>query len=252
MAERVRGGLVLGKAESSAALVGGVASAYNLIMSLNSLDPSREEICRMGSAAVDAMASYLASIRDRRVYPQTTARQIRENLDKELPEEGVDFEDLLQIFREVFLPLSRHNAHPRMFGYVQAPGTAIAALADMLASTLNANLTAWRSAPAPVELERLTINWIKEILGYDGEAAGLFVSGGSMANFAALAAARRITELHRDLARSKGARSLSQNDAHVLFGGNTSFDRQISGSSWNRTGKCAQGRSGREFQDSHR
>ncbi len=191
MAERVRGGLVLGKAESSTALVGGVASAYNLIMSLNSLDPSREEICRMGSAAVDAMASYLASIRDRRVYPQTSARQIRENLDKELPEEGVDFEDLLEIFREVFLPLSRHNAHPRMFGYVQAPGTAIAALADMLASTLNANLTAWRSAPAPVELERLTINWIKEILGYDGEAAGLFVSGGSMANFAALAAARQ-------------------------------------------------------------
>ena len=136
------------------------------------------------------------------------ARQIRENLEKELPEEGVDFEDLLETFREVFLPLSRHNAHPRMFGYVQAPGTAIAALADMLASTLNANLTAWRSAPAPVELERLTINWIKEILGYDGEAAGLFVSGGSMANLAALAAARQ-SRAPSDLA-DKGARCLSQ------------------------------------------
>jgi len=45
-----------------------------------------------------------------------------------------------------------------MFGYVQAPGTAIAAIADLLASTLNANLTAWRSAPAAVEVERLTID----------------------------------------------------------------------------------------------
>jgi glutamate/tyrosine decarboxylase-like PLP-dependent enzyme len=78
-----------------------------------------------------------------------------------------------------------------MFGYVQAPGTAIAALADLLASTLNANLTAWRSAPAAVEIERVTIDWIKQIIGFDRNAAGLFVSGGSMANMAALAAARR-------------------------------------------------------------
>jgi glutamate/tyrosine decarboxylase-like PLP-dependent enzyme len=78
-----------------------------------------------------------------------------------------------------------------MFGYVQAPGTAIAAIADLLASTLNANLTAWRSAPAAVEIERLTIDWIKQIIGFDPKAAGLFVSGGSMANMAGLAAARR-------------------------------------------------------------
>ncbi len=146
----------------------------------------------MGDAAVDVMASYLTSIRDRRVYPQTTARQIREKLEKELPEEGVDFEHLLETIQDIILPMSRHNAHPRMFGYVQSPGAAIAAFADLLASTLNANLTAWRSAPAAVELERLTIDWIKQIIGYDAEAVGLFVSGGSMANFAALATARQI------------------------------------------------------------
>jgi glutamate/tyrosine decarboxylase-like PLP-dependent enzyme len=78
-----------------------------------------------------------------------------------------------------------------MFGYVQSPGTPIAAIADLMASALNANLTAWRSAPAEVEIERLTIDWIKQILDYPADATGLFVSGGSMANFAALAAARR-------------------------------------------------------------
>jgi glutamate/tyrosine decarboxylase-like PLP-dependent enzyme len=101
--------------------------------------------------------------------------------------------------------MSRHNGHPRMFGYVQAPGTAIAAIADLLASTLNANLTAWRSAPAAVEVERLTIDWIKQILGVNAEAGGLFVSGGSMANLAALAAARQ-AKAPADLT-SKGAHS---------------------------------------------
>ena len=162
----------------------------------------------MGNAAVDAMADYLASIRDRRVYPQTAAREIREKLESGLPDDGVGFERLLETFLEIIVPMSRHNAHPRMFGYVQAPGTAIAALADLLASTLNANLTAWRSAPAAVEMERLTINWIKQILGYDAKAAGLFVSGGSMANMAALAAARQ-SKAEFDLA-GKGAQSLPQ------------------------------------------
>ena len=66
----------------------------------------------------------------------------------------------------------------------------MAAVADLLAATLNANLTAWRSAPAPVEIEHLAIEWIKEALGCDPGAGGLFTSGGSLANFTALAAAR--------------------------------------------------------------
>ena len=154
------------------------------------------------------MANYLASIRDRRVYPRTTARQIREKLDRALPEEGIDFDRLLEIFNDVIVAASRHNGHPRMFGYVQAPGTAIAAIADLLASTLNANLTAWRSAPAAVEIERLTIDWIKQIVGFKADAGGLFVSGGSTANLAALATARR-AKAPPDLT-SKGAQCLRQ------------------------------------------
>lgn len=172
------------------------------------LDPSAEEIRRWGNAAVELMAEYLGSIRDGRVYPQTNARKIREKLERNLPENGADFERLLQAFREVIVPMSRHNGHPRMFGYVQAPGTAIAALADLLASTLNANLTAWRSAPAAVEIERMTLDWIKQIVGFHADAGGLFVSGGSMANFAALAAARRAKAPSDVL--NKGAQSLTK------------------------------------------
>jgi glutamate/tyrosine decarboxylase-like PLP-dependent enzyme len=171
------------------------------------LDPSPDEIRRWGSHAIDAMADYFASIRSRRVYPDTTSAAIRQTLGSKLPDEPADFDNLLTTFRDI-VELSRHNGHPRMFGYVQAPGTALAAFADLLASTLNANLTAWRSAPAAVELERLTIDWIKQLLRYDTNAAGLFVSGGSMANFAALAAAYR-AKAPVDLLR-QGARSLAR------------------------------------------
>src|SRR5205085_3188433 len=136
------------------------------------LDPSADQMRRWGHAAVEAMVDYLGTLRDRQVYPDTTARQIRERLDRDLPGEGVDGEQLLDVFRDVLVPMSRHNGHPRMFGYVQSPGTALAAIADLLASTLNTNVTAWRSAPAAAEVERLTIDWIKQILGVDAGAAG--------------------------------------------------------------------------------
>src|SRR5213596_2835867 len=152
---------------------------------------SADEIRDWGNSVTQFMIDYLGGLRDRPVYRHTSSREIRDGLDPALPTKGIDFDGLLKVFRETIVPFSRQNAHPRMFGYVQSPGTPIAAFADLLASTLNANLTIWRSAPAPVELERLTIDWIRQILGFNPDAGGLFVSGGSMANLAALAAARQ-------------------------------------------------------------
>src|SRR5947209_12289007 len=155
------------------------------------LDPSADEIRKWGNSVIQLMTDYLCSLRDRGVYRHMFSRRIRNRLDAALPTKGTDFDGLLKVFRETIIPFSRQNAHPRMFGYVQSPGTPLAAFADLLASILNANLTVWRSAPAPVELERLTIDWIRQILGFNAKAGGLFVSGGSMANLAAIAAARQ-------------------------------------------------------------
>ncbi len=124
------------------------------------------------------------------IFPHVSGGSIRERMSAEAPVEGQDFAKLLDFFAQVILPSSRHNGHPRFFGYVASPGTAATAIADLLASALNSNVTSWRSGPGPTELERQTIQWIKQIIGYPAEADGLFVSGGSMANFSALAAAR--------------------------------------------------------------
>jgi aromatic-L-amino-acid/L-tryptophan decarboxylase len=165
------------------------------------LEPSADEIRDWGNSVIELTAEYLSDLRDRRVYRQMSSREIRDRLDATLPTEGIEFDELLKIFRETVIPFSRQNAHPRMFGYVQSPGTPIAAFADLLASTLNANLTVWRSAPAPVEVERMTIDWIRQILGFNAQAGGLFVSGGSMANLAAIAAARQARDCPSDRLR---------------------------------------------------
>ncbi len=149
-----------------------------------------EEIQALGRAAVEQIAAYYDTIGDRPVLVPTTSRALRELLGEPLPEQGVDFDTLLKTLNDVIARYSRHSAHPRFFGYVSSPGTPVTSIGSMLAAALNINVTCWRSGPAATDLEHLTIDWMKEILGYPPGAGGLLVSGGSMANFAALAAAR--------------------------------------------------------------
>ncbi len=144
----------------------------------------------MADAAVDFLASYFDSLESRPVVVPTTSRAIRERIDEPPPLAGADFSALLDTVRDVICRYNRHSAHPRMFGYVASPGTAVTAIGHMIAAALNINVTAWRSASSGTDLERLTIDWLKEMLGYPATAGGLLLSGGSMANFAALAAAR--------------------------------------------------------------
>ena len=144
----------------------------------------------MGEAALEFVGEYYAGLRDRPLFRKPTSEQVRPLLDGPVPTAGVAFDELLRTIREVIVEYSRHNAHPRFFGYVSSPGTPVASIGSMIASALNINLTSWRSAPAACEMERVVLKWLKQMLGYPAEAGGLLVSGGSMANFAALAAAR--------------------------------------------------------------
>ena len=148
------------------------------------------EIRAMGRAALERIVAYYDTLSARPIIEPTTSSALRESLEEPLPQEGAAFDALLDELDATTVRYSRHNAHPRFFGYIASPGTPVNTIGAMLQAALNVNVTAWRSAPSAAEMERVTINWMKEMLGYPRDATGLYVSGGSMANFAGLAAAR--------------------------------------------------------------
>jgi len=143
----------------------------------------------MGRAALDLVADYYETLAARAVLRPTTSAHLRRQLDEPAPATGLPFADLLDTVREVVEQYARHAGHPRCFGYVSSPGTPVAAMGSMIAAALTINVTCWRSGTAAAEMELLCIRWIKEMLGYPADGAGLLVSGGSMANFAGIAAA---------------------------------------------------------------
>jgi glutamate/tyrosine decarboxylase-like PLP-dependent enzyme len=148
-----------------------------------------EDIRALGRAALDRIAAYYEGLPDRPILVPTTSQSLRAILDEPLPQAGADFSTLLDTLDAAVFRYSRHNAHPRFFGYVSSPGNPVNAIGSMLQSALNINVTCWRSGPAATEMEHVTVNWLKEMLGYPAGAGGLFTSGGSMANFAGIAAA---------------------------------------------------------------
>lgn len=83
-----------------------------------------------------------------------------------------------------------NQLHPGFFGYVPPVGLPIGAVADFLGSILSRYVGLWWPSPALVQLEWNALRWIADVFGYPPEARGTFTSGGSLASFAGVVAAR--------------------------------------------------------------
>jgi glutamate/tyrosine decarboxylase-like PLP-dependent enzyme len=155
-----------------------------------SLDISNAALDEISSQAASLVFEYFAHVSERPVIAPNHAGKTKAAINVELPLAGRPLAELIAECRTV-MDLSRHNGHPRFFGYVASPSTPIGAYADLIASALNANITCWRSGPAGTEIEQVVVRWLGSLIRYDENAKGLLTSGGSMANMIALLIASR-------------------------------------------------------------
>jgi len=156
----------------------------------SSLDVNDAELQQISSESSKLVIEYLTTISERQVRAENHAGKTLAAIDTTLSSEGRPLQQLIDECRKV-MDLSRHNGHPRFFGYVASPSTPIGAYGDLIASALNANITCWRSGPAGTEIERMIVRWLGALIGYDAKSKGLLTSGGSMANMIALLIAHR-------------------------------------------------------------
>ena len=153
---------------------------------MNALHLPNAEFRSLAARVTDLAADLLAGLDELRAFPAVRGEQVARAFEAPLPEEGLRA-GALDALGEV-LALSRAPT-PRFYGYVLGSGEPVAALADLLASVLNQNVTAWRSAPAAVTIERQIVRGLAGALGCEG-FSGSLCGGGSMANLMGLAMAR--------------------------------------------------------------
>src|SRR6266545_3715094 len=133
---------------------------------------------------------YLESLRDRPVAPSAAAVEGLAALDVPLPGEPSDATAVLAELDEIVGPATMAMAGPRFFGFVIGGALPATVAANVLATAWDQNSARSDVTPGTARVEAVALRWIVEALALPAGTAGGFVTGATLANFTALAAAR--------------------------------------------------------------
>lgn len=151
--------------------------------------PHPDELPEVMDLAAREAAAYLKDIADRPVRV-SRAEEVAATFGGALPSEGIGavraLEELVAGFDGAV-----HAAGPKFFHFVNGGATPAALGADWLTSTLDQNTGAWVASPLGGRLEQVALDWLKELFGLPSAWGGVLTTGATMANFTALACARR-------------------------------------------------------------
>jgi glutamate/tyrosine decarboxylase-like PLP-dependent enzyme len=150
----------------------------------------------LGDAASRA-AAYLKGLPARSVAPSADAVAALKRFDEPMPEGRTDAKEVLRLLDSVGSPATMGMAGPRFFGFVIGGSLPASLAANWLAGAWDQNGAFYSVTPSAARLEQVALHWLVELFGLPPGTAGAFVTGATMANFTALAAAR-----HAVLARA--------------------------------------------------
>jgi aromatic-L-amino-acid/L-tryptophan decarboxylase len=169
-----------------------------------------------GAATLDWVAGYLERLRDFPVLAQVEPGDIRSRLPAEPPERGEQFAAVLRDLDEVLMPGITHWQSPRYFAYFATTGAEPGILAELVIAGLNQVGILWRASPALQELEEVTLDWLRQLLGLPDEFHGHTEDTASVGTLTALAAARTAAPGRRIVVASEHAHSSVDKAARIL------------------------------------
>ncbi len=141
-------------------------------------------------------AHYLKTLDKRNVVPSPEAVDRLSRLDEPLPKGPTEPEQVLALLDDIGSPATVASAGGRYFGFVTGGSLPAALAANWLAGAWDQDAGLVVMSPIAAMVEKITLRWLLEVLSLPAEAGAGFVTGATMANFTALAAARHAL-LHR-------------------------------------------------------
>ena len=134
--------------------------------------------------------AYRQSCGDRAVAPSEAAVAAVQRLVEPLAEEGRPDDEVLALLDDIGSPATMAMAGPRFFGFVIGGSLPVTVATNWLSTAWDQNVVMHEVTPATATIEKVAIDWMVDLFGFPvGTGAG-FVTGATVANFTALAAAR--------------------------------------------------------------
>lgn len=138
------------------------------------------------------MADYLANPERYPVLPKIKPGELIDQLPQCGPEQGEPMPAILEDFRRYIVPASTHWNHPGFMGYFAISASGPGILGEMLTAALNMNGMLWKTSPAVVELEQVTLDWLRRWMGLPDGWFGIIFDTASTSSMHAIAAAREM------------------------------------------------------------
>jgi glutamate/tyrosine decarboxylase-like PLP-dependent enzyme len=140
--------------------------------------------------AAQRAIAYLEGLDARGVAPEAAAVAQLAALDRPLPPGPSDPAAAIRLLDEIGSPATMAMAGPRFFGFVTGGALPVTLAANWLAGAWDQNASLYKASPVTAYVEQIALQWTLELFGLPPACAGAFVTGATMANFSALAAAR--------------------------------------------------------------
>jgi glutamate/tyrosine decarboxylase-like PLP-dependent enzyme len=133
---------------------------------------------------------YLATIGERRVFPANEDLKLLEYFNESMPHQPSDAQKVLDMLNRYGSPNTVASQSGRYFGFVTGGVTPAALAAKLLGTAWDQNNATRLGSPIAAKLEEVALGWLLELFNLPQDAGGALVTGCTMANFSALAAAR--------------------------------------------------------------
>ena len=157
---------------------------------IRDLDWSAGRAREFGTSVIDIWGELLDRLHELPVSRRHTAEEVRAAVTLPVPDEPLPMEQLLAHLRTLVFQNATYTGHPGFMAYITGTGTVPGAAADLLAAALNQNVGGWRLSPGATEIELELMRWFAARLGLPETAGGFVTSGGALAAFVGLKAAR--------------------------------------------------------------
>ena len=155
------------------------------------LEPDASEMRSLVDRAMTHIIAHIESLPAQPAMNVDGATEYARTLIEPLPRRGESYDELLRFLFEDAIPRSFTAAGPGYLAYVPGGGLFHSAIADLIADAVNRYVGDCAAAPALVQLEANVVRWFCEIIGLPAGSGGVLTSGGSLANFTAIVAARK-------------------------------------------------------------
>ena len=153
-----------------------------------------DDFRRCGYQLIDWIADYLDHPEQYPVLSRSQPGEIEAQLPAQPPAQAESLDRILADFEEILLPGVTHWNHPGFFAYFGITGSGPGILGELLMAALNVNAMLWRTSPAATELETVTLDWLRQMLGLPEGLDAVIMDTASVASMVALAAAREAVE----------------------------------------------------------